>query len=289
MEIPIKKLNSGFSIPTFGLGTWRMGGDRKRDLFNDDKGQIAAIRRAIDAGITHIDTAELYAEGHSEELVGEAIKQYDREKLCIVSKVLPIHLHYDDVITALNNSLKRLQTHYLDLYLIHQPNNDIPIGETLRAFDYLKKEGKIKNIGVSNFTPKRLEEAQKHTTNKIVANQVHYNLMYREPERTGLVQYCQDHDVIIVAWRPVENVIMTAKDIEILNQMCEKYKKTPAQIAINWLISQPNVVAISKMTKEEHLQENLGSVGWEMDEKDIKKLRSDFPNQQDISNAVRLQ
>lgn len=289
MNIPIKKLNNGFSIPSFGLGTWRMGGDRQRDPLNDDKGQITAIKRAIDAGITHIDTAELYAAGHSEELVGEAIRHYEREKLFIVSKVLPIHLHYDGVMRSLHASLKRLRTDYLDLYLIHQPNNEIPIQETLRAFDELIDAGKIKNIGVSNFTPERLEEAQKHTSHKIVTNQVHYNLIYREPERKKLVSYCQEHDIVLVAWRPVENIMMASTTLPLLRSMSEKYHKTPVQIAINWLLSQKNIVAISKMTKADHLYENLGAIGWAMEEEDIERLRNEFPGQQDVSNAVRLQ
>lgn len=179
MIIPTKKLICGFEMPNFGLGTWRMGGDFIYDPNNDDKRDIKAIKTAIEMGITHIDTAEKYAEGHVERFVGEVASFFDRSKLFLVSKVSPENLRYDDVITSCQTSLNRLKTPYLNLYLIHGPNPQIPIKETMRAMDVLKEEGFIKNIGVSNFTIERLEEAQSYSQNKIVANQVHYNLIFR--------------------------------------------------------------------------------------------------------------
>jgi len=275
-------------MPIFGMGTWRMGGDYHYDPSNDDEADIRAIRAAIEIGITHIDTAETYAEGHAERLVGQAIKGYDREKLFIVSKVPPEHLRYDDLIASAKGSLERLETDYLDLYLIHHPNPNIRIVETMRAKDVLVDEGLVKNIGVSNFTVERLEEAQAHTKNRIVANQLHLNLIYREPERKGLLEYCQKNDVMFVAWRPMQKGLLTKRGIKVLDEMCEKYGRSPAQIAINWLVSQPNVVTLSKMRNVEHIKENLGAIGWQMDEEDIDRLRRDFPNQQDVSDTVPL-
>jgi len=275
-------------MPVFGMGTWRMGGDYLYDPNNDDDADIRAIRAAIEMGITHIDTAERYAEGHAENLVGQAIKGYDREKLFIVSKVSPEHLTYDDLIASAIASLERLETDYLDLYLIHHPNPNIPIAESMGAMDALVDERLVKNIGVSNFTVERLEEAQSHTKNRIVANQLHFNLIYREPERRGLLEYSQKNHVMLVAWRPLEKGVLTKRGIRILDEMCEKYRKTPAQMAINWLASQRNVVTLSKMRKIEHIRENLGAIGWQMAEQDIEKLRRDFPNQQDVSDAMPL-
>lgn len=265
-----------------------MGGDYHYDPSNDDEADIRAIRAAIEIGITHIDTAETYAEGHAERLVGQAIKGYDREKLFIVSKVSPEHLRYDDLIASAKGSLERLETDYLDLYLIHHPNPNIRIVETMRAKDVLVDEGLVKNIGVSNFTVERLEEAQAHTKNRIVANQLHLNLIYREPERKGLLEYCQKNDVMFVAWRPMQKGLLAKRGIKVLDEMCEKYGRSPAQIAINWLVSQPNVVTLSKMRNVEHIKENLGAIGWQMDEEDIDRLRRDFPNQQDVSDTVPL-
>ena len=276
-------------MPIFGLGTWMMGGDKNRDPNNDDNADIKAIQKAIEAGITHIDTAENYAEGHAEELVGQAIKSYDRSDLFLVSKVGKANLGYDNLIRACRDSLKRLQTDYLDLYLIHAPNPEIPIGETMRAMDTLMEEGLIRNIGVSNFTIERTEEAQAHTENKIVANQLHLNLIFREAERKGLLEYCQKNDIMFIAWRPVQKGALTERgNYEILDGICKKYGKTPAQIAINWLISQPNIVTLSKMRSPEHLKENLGAFGWQIEKEDIGRLRSDFPGQRNVSDAVPL-
>jgi len=234
VNIPIKTLKNGFYMPVFGLGTWLMGGNLERDFENNDSADIEAIKNAINSGITHIDTAEMYANGYSETLVGNAISGYKREDLFLVSKVTPANLDYKNVISSAKNSLKRLNTSYLDLYLIHGPNPEIPIQETMRALDFLKSEGLIRNIGVSNFSKERLFEAQKYTENKIVVNQVHYNLKFREPQRTGLLEYCQKNDVMLVAWRPFQKGLLLEEKNTLMNKMCQKYNKTPAQIGINW-------------------------------------------------------
>lgn len=287
MKISEKKLKSGFSIPVFGLGTWAMGGRDKTSFKNDEK-DLLAIKNALDAGITHIDTAELYGNGHAEELIGEVLKNYDRNKIFLVSKVWKTNLAYDDVLKACERSLKRLSTDYLDLYLIHMPSPIIPIKETMKAFNKLKREKLIRNIGVSDFTVERTKEAQNYSDYKIVANHLHYNLIYREAEKKGLVDFCKKEDIMLIAWRPVQQGILTKKGTGLLDLMCNKYGKTPAQIAINWLISQKNIVTLSKMSEPTHLQENLEALNFKMSGEDIEKLRSDFPNQQDLSNAVPL-
>ncbi len=289
MTIPTKKLKSGFEMPVFGLGTWQMGGRFERNLENDDEADIQAIKNAINAGITHIDTAEAYADGHSEKLIAKAIEGFDRKSLFIVSKVKWQNLGYDQIIQAAKASLKRLQTDYLDLYLIHAPSKDgTPIEESMKAMDYLVETGLVRNIGVSNFSIERFKEAQSHTKNKLVANQLHLNLIYREAERRGLVDYCIENDVMFIAWRPVEKGLLTSSNNPLMEEMCKKYTKTAPQIAINWLISQPNIVTLSKMTTPKHLQENLGALGWRLEQEDMDRLDKEFPGQQDISNAVPL-
>lgn len=288
MKIPVKKLKSGFSMPVFGIGSWQMGGRHERDFANDDKADIQAICNAVDMGIIHIDTAERYAKGHAEELVGQAISNYKRDKLFLVSKVWNTNLRYEDVLKACVGSLKRLKTDYLDVYLVHMPHPDIPIQETMKAMSKLKKEGLIKNIGLSDFSIERFQEARACCEDKIVVNQLHYNLIFREPERKGLVDFCRKNDVFLIAWRPVQYGVLTDISIPIMKEMCAKYHKTPSQIAINWLISQKNIVTISKMRKKEHLEENLGALGWEMDSQDIEKLRSEYPGQKDLSDSVPL-
>jgi diketogulonate reductase-like aldo/keto reductase len=288
MKIPVKKLKSGFEMPVFGLGTWQMGGRLERNPENDDRKDITAIREAIKLGITHIDTAEQYAAGYAETIIGKAIEGLDRSKLFIVSKVSPQNLKYEDVFRSCEASLKHLKTDYLDLYLIHYPSLEIPIEETLKAMDKLVELGLIKNIGVSNFKTARLKEAQKHTKNKILVNQVYYNLKMRQPEHDGLLKHCQENDVFLEAYRPVEKGALLAQSTPILEKMAKKYGKTPAQIAINWLASQNNVITLAKSSSIEHLKENLGSIGWQMKDEDIENLRDNFPDQMERAENLPL-
>ncbi|MCK5061299.1 aldo/keto reductase [Candidatus Parcubacteria bacterium] len=287
MNIPTKKLKSGFEIPVLGLGTWDFGGKKERIENYDESRDIIGVQKAIEMGFTHFDTAEMYAQGYSEEILGKAIKKQDRSKLFITSKVSPANLRYDDVIKSCKASLKRLQLNYLDMYLIHVPNHDIAIEETMRAFDELKKQGLIKSIGVSNFSIESFEEAQSKTNNKIVVNQIHYSLLFRIPEATGLLKYCQENDVLLEAWRPLHYGQLGATGTRIMDELAEKYNKKPAQIALNWLTSQDNVFTIVKASSINHLEENLGAVNWEMEKDDIEYLRDKFPYQSKRSCAVQ--
>lgn len=277
MHIEKKKLKNGFELPVFGFGTWTVGGRETRDPHNDDKADINAINTAIELGITHIDTAEVYAAGHAEELVAQAIKGFDRSNLIIVTKVSPENLHYDDLINSAMKSLKRLRTDYIDIYLIHSPNPSIDIRETMEAMDHLVEKGYIRNIGVSNFDVEEFTEAQKNTSNKVVCNQVYYNLTHREPVEDGSLEYAQKNNVMIVAYRPVEKGLFSRSKFDILEKLSKKYGKTGNQIAINWLISQENVVTISKTRSIDHLKENLGALDWEMEKSDIGLLTKHFP------------
>jgi diketogulonate reductase-like aldo/keto reductase len=263
------------------LGTWEIGGRMSRDTSYDAEG-IAAIRGAIELGYNHIDTAEMYGAGHSEELVGLAIKDFKRESLFITTKVLPEHLRYNDCIKAAEGSLKRLKTDYIDLYLIHIPNPEIPIEETMKAMDLLVRQKKIRFIGVSNFSVKQLKEAQECTENKIVNNQIEYNLltrhsgMYNVNIESEIVPFCQENEIIITAWKPLVKGILFREKNKLLEELIEKYSKTLAQIAINWLISKKNIITIPKSTNPKHLKENLGALGWKLEQEDIKRLDEDF-------------
>jgi diketogulonate reductase-like aldo/keto reductase len=284
--IPTKKLRSGFELPVYGLGLWEMGGRWEADV-SKDAAEVDAIRAAIDAGITHIDTAESYGAGHAEELLKRAIEGYDRKSLILASKVAAPHQGYDDLMRACEASLRRLGTDYLDLYMLHRfPEQGIGIVDTMRAMDELIRQGMIKNIGVSNLTQRRFDLAQSLTKNKIVCNQVHYNVKYREVEERGLLKHAQTNDIMLVAWRPLQKG--TILNTPILSELAKKYNKTPSQIAINWLISQQNVVTIAKTSNVNHLKENLGAVGWLMEDDDIERIREDFPNQEMVSDAVPL-
>lgn len=279
MIIGEKRLKCGFKIPVFGLGTWMMGGDSKRDPDNNGQRDIASLICGMEHGLTHIDSAEMYAEGFAEEISGQAIKGYLRDSLFITSKVWFDNLSYDGVLRAAENSLKRLGTSYLDLYLIHKANEQFPLAETMKAFDYLMDEGLIKNIGVSNFSVERFKRAQRLCKHKIVVNQVHYNLVSRDPE-SELLEFCQKNDVMLVAWRPLAKGAIMDVDYPFFDELCAKYHKSRAQIALNWLLSQDNVVTISTMRSTSHLEENLAALSWKMSDKDIEILRREFPTQE---------
>lgn len=279
--IPEKRLASGFELPVLGLGTWQMG-------HGDDDRDVAAIRAAIERGITHIDTAEGYAGGHAEELIARAIEGMDRSRLFLVSKVAPANLGRDDLLRSAEASLARLRTDYLDLYLIHHPNPSIPLEETMAAMDELASRGLVRHAGVSNFSVERLREAREVAENPVVADQVHYNLVYREPERSGLLEYCQQENVMLVAWRPVELGVLARPETPILDELAAKYGRTPAQVAINWLIVQDAVVTVVKTSSLEHLEEDLGGVGWELETEDVGRLREEFPGQRRRSDTVPL-
>lgn len=284
-DVPWKSLKNGFAIPVLGQGTWRMGGVDTPDTANDDA-DIAAIRRGIATGLCHIDTAEMYAGGRAEELVGIAMKGQGirRADYFLTDKVWKTHLRYDDVLRAAEASLKRLGTDYIDLYLIHQVNPDVPEEETIRAMNRLKREGVIRHIGVSNFSEERLKRAQAASDAPIVANQLHYNLRIREIEQCGLLDYCRSQDIMVIAWRPLRGLDLA---LPLIVTLAEKYGKTPSQIALNWLLCQENVVTITKAANPLHLAENMGALGWVLEKEDAERLRREYPAEA-VSDAVPL-
>jgi diketogulonate reductase-like aldo/keto reductase len=286
MDIPLKTLSSGFSLPVYGLGAWEMGGRLEADTSNDEK-DLEAIRKALELGVTHIDTAESYGNGHSEELVGQAIKDRKRASLQIATKVSAWNQSYEGIRRSFAASLKRLDTDYVDLYMLHRyPEPGINIKETMRAMNELVDEGLVKNIGVCNLTVNRFVEAQKHSKHKLVCNQLEYSLQFREAEQRGVIEYCQANDVMVVSWGPLGKG--TLEQAPILHELAKKYDKTPYQVALNWLIVQQNVVTIPKTSNPVHLEENLGCLGWELSIEDIQKLRDEFPDQQTTSQRVPL-
>ena len=286
MKIPIKTLKNGFSLPIYGMGLWQVGGRYESDTSKDNE-EIENIHRAIGLGITHFDTAESYAAGHSEEILGQAIQGLDRSKLLIATKVSPEHHKYDDLLRAAQGSLNRLNTSYIDLYMLHRyPPKGTMIEETMRAMNEFMEQGVIKNIGVSNLTENRFKEAQKHTAYPIVCNQVHYNVEYREVEERGVLKFCQENDTLLVAYRPLQKGELPKSAL--LAEIAKKYDKTPTQVALNWLISQGNVVTIVKTSNIDHLKENLGAIGWELEFSDVELIRKEYEVQYRISDVVPL-
>ena len=274
MNLPTKRTNN-FELPVIGLGTWGMGGFYERDYGSDDARDIAAIESAIAAGVTHIDVAEIYAEGHTETLVGQAIKNFDRSKLIITSKVHPDHFTAWALIEACEGSLERLQIEYLDLYLLHSPNQFVPIEETMKGLAEVVAKGYVKHIGVSNFSSEEITRARSRAPIPLVNNQINYSLEARGWEDDGTIAYCEREGMLVTAYRPLGQGKILSQPL--LQSIASKYGKTPAQVAINWLITKPGVVTLVKCATAEHLQENFGAIGWELDEEDTSALNTKFP------------
>ncbi len=270
-----KPLTKKINIPVLGLGTWTIGGEKEADYTHDEE-SIKAIQDAIKLGYTHIDTAEVYGAGHCEELIGKAIKLFNRKELFITTKVYKTNLRYKDLLAAADKSLARLQTKYIDLYLIHSYNPNIPLEETMDAMAKLVEEKKVRFIGVSNFSVEQLKKACKYSWHPIVANQIEYSFVARDKGASNnclkmeseIIPYCQKNNITVIAYRPLARGDSSLQQHPLLQQLAAKYHKTPAQIVLNWLISKQNIVAITKSTNPQHLQENMEAMGWELSSED---------------------
>ena len=257
-------------VPKIGFGTWKIGGDSAPDPAIEER-SLAALRSALQLGYTHFDTAERYAGGRAEELLGQAIRDLDvdRSRLLITSKVWPNHLRYDDVLRSCAGSLRRLGTEYLDLYLIHWPNQLVPLKETFRALNQLVREGKVRHLGVSNFTLRSLKQAQHLSETPLLTDQVPYSLFDRTYVRNGVLAYCQENDILLTAYSPVRRGELHNP---VVRKIAEKHAATPAQVALSWLIRQPRVITIPKSTSREHLLEDLKALDVQLSDEDVRQL-----------------
>lgn len=272
-----KILANDCKMPVLGIGTWKMGGSQEKDTKND-KHDIAAIKTALKLGATYIDTSENYGAGHAEELVWRATKNFNKNRVFISTKVGKENLRFDDVIKSAKGSMRRLGTKQIDLYLIHVNNPDIPLKQTMKAMDFLVSKRLVRFIGVSNFSLDLMKEACEYSEHAIAANQIEYNLITRNNGQFCLdvekkvIPFCQKNGIMVIAYRPLAKGYLAKPGIELLDKMAEKYKKSQAQIALNWLIQKKHVIAIPKSSIKEHVTENIGSIGWKIDKKDSKKL-----------------
>lgn len=269
-DLRFKTLGSTkLAISTIGLGT----GTGFKDIGRkQDQELIYILQKALDLGVSFIDTAEIYFDGHAEKLIGKAFKK-NREKVFIATKFSPEHSSYKEVIKSAEGSLERLQTDYIDLYQIHWPNPIIPIEETLKALEKLGKMGKVKNIGVCNFSLRQLKDIQKKSRLPIVSLQTEYNLLERSIE-FDLLPYCEKNSITTIAYTPLNsgNILKNKKYLKIFAKLSKKYKKSASQIILNFLISHPSVVAIPATTSKAHLEENVRSTDFTLEKKDIKLI-----------------
>jgi diketogulonate reductase-like aldo/keto reductase len=268
---------TGVSIPAVGQGTWNMGGGMGPSR-SADREAVAALRLGIDLRMTLIDTAEMYGAGHSEELVGEAVRD-QTDPVFIASKVSPSHFSYDSVLRSANSSLKRLGLKRMDLYQLHWPNPRVPISETMKAMEKLVKDGLVKYIGVSNFSVEQMREAQESLSReKIVSNQVEYSLVDRGVE-AEVVPYCRKEKITIIAYSPLaQGGIPRGRggDFNTLDELALTLGKTRNQVALNWVLHDPSVVTIPKAARKEHVQENSEASDWKLSQSQYEQLSRAF-------------
>ena len=257
-----------------GQGTWRIGENRSQR-----QSEIAALRLGMDLGMTLIDTAEMYAEGGAEEVVGEAIKDRAREDVFVVTKVYPHNAARRGVIEACKRSLRRLQTDYIDLYLLHW-RGSVPLSETLEGFKFLKETGSIRDYGMSNFDVSDMEEAYALLGgDQIATNQVLYNLINRGIE-WDLLPWCRERGIPIMAYSPIGIDSAEQKRVfgnAAIKKIASKHNATPAQIALAWILRHKDVIAIPKASRPEHIRDNRAALDITLTSQDLKELDQAFP------------
>ena len=264
--------NTQIEIPAIGQGTTGIGSYQN---FNpeDVKKRIQVLKYGIDLGMAYLDTADLYGGGFSEETVGEVIKGI-RHKVFLASKFNPGTSVFDSVINSIEGSLKRLGTDYIDLYQIHWPNPLIAISEIMEALSILVGQGKIRYIGVSNFSLEEFKEAQASLPKEtIVSNQVEYNLLDRSVENDFL-PFCETNGVTLIAYSTFNQgmFLLGEKLKEVLNRLSVKYYRTIPQIILRWLISHKPVIAVTKSGSISHTKENALSTEFDLEEEDIRDI-----------------
>ncbi len=262
------KLKSGQSMPVFGLGTWRMG-----ERGGSRKGEADVLRYGLDRGITLLDTAEMYGEGGAEEVVADATAGR-RDGVFIVSKVYPHNASRQGVKQACERSLKRLKTDRIDVYLLHWRGN-IPLVETVAGFEELRKAGKIVSWGVSNLGVEDLNELKAIPGgDNCTTDQVLYNLQERGLE-FDLLPLCRQRQIPLMAYSPLFKGEIKGK--KALVEVATRHRRSPAQIALAWLLHHPDVVVIPKTAKKERIDENLAALDITLSADDIATLDASFP------------
>ena len=261
-------LNTEETVPALGMGTWAMGESRALR-----EQEIRSLQRGIELGMGLIDTAEMYGEGAAETLVGKAIAGR-REQVFLVSKVYPHHASRQGTIAACERSLARLSTDRIDLYLLHWRGN-VPFAETIAAFEQLQCDGKIRHWGVSNLDP--ADMAELHATpggDRVATDQVLYNLTRRGIEY-DLLPWCAAHDIPLMAYSPIEQARLL--DEPRLQKLAAKIGRPAAQLALAWVLSRRNVIAIPKAAQCAHVDENYGALDCQLRDDVLRELDAIFP------------
>lgn len=278
-KIRLRELGkTGEKVPELGIGTWKMGGSPEQEK--------SAIKRSIELGMDLVDTAEMYG---NEKMVGEAIEDLD---VFLATKVSPHHFKHDDLIRACETSIAKLGVETIDLYQLHWPNPAIGIKDTISAMEELVDMGLIRHIGISNYSVEEMKAAQEALKKyEIVSNQVEYSLLVRDIETDGIMDYCNKNKITIIAYSPVaRGAILDGRQrilSETMNALGKKYGKTQAQIALNWVISHDNVIAIPKASREDHVADNAGASGWNLAEEEMRMLEDAAVGKRSMASGMK--
>ncbi|WP_304332718.1 aldo/keto reductase [Brachyspira innocens] len=273
MNYTLKSLNI---MPKFGIGTWCMG-----EIDKEAQKEAEAIFFALENGVRLIDTAEMYGEGKAESIIGDALKiaNINRKELFIVSKVYPHNAGRDKLFKSLEGSLKRIGLNYLDMYLLHWRGR-IPLSETVECMEEAKKEGLIKDWGVSNFDIDDMKELETiKDGDKCTVNQVLYHLGSRGVDYS-LAPYMEERNIALMAYCPLAQAGGLGKDIlknKTLLSIAKKHNAAPSQIALAFIMSFNNKIAIPKSSNKKHIIENIESQKIKLDDEDIALINKEFP------------
>jgi diketogulonate reductase-like aldo/keto reductase len=258
-------------VPVIGQGTWYNESD-------DRASAVAALRRGLDLGMTHIDTAEMYGEGAAEKWIAEAIEGR-RKEVFLVSKVLPQNASRTGTIAACERSLARLQTDRLDCYLLHW-RGEYPLEDTIAAFEQLQQAGKILSWGVSNFDESDLEEAREIAgEDRLACDQVLYHLRERAIEH-AVLPWCEEHTAAVVAYSPFGHGHFPGPRTpggRVLQEIAAEHHATARQVALAFLVRRSPLFAIPKASSPEHVAENAGAGNLRMSDADLKLIDAAFP------------
>jgi len=260
--------STGVEVPVIGQGTWHMGESRRAE-----REEIAALRVGLELGLTHVDTAEMYGDGGAERVVARAIEGHPRDALFLVSKVLPSNASYAGTIKACEQSLKRLGTDHLDLYLLHWWSGQHPIVDTMRAMETLVKRGLTRFVGVSNFDVGQMRQAQAALgSTRLACNQVLYHLRDRAIER-DLVPHCEAQRAAVVGYTPLARGGFMREPVV---GVARRHGRTPRQVALNFLTRRASLFAIPKASRPEHVRENAAALDFTLSAEDLQAIDAAF-------------
>ncbi len=307
----VKLGRSDLKVSRMGFGAWQFSGNAWGPI--EYERAKAAVKKAYELGVNFFDTAQVYGKGRSEEFLGSAIRELGiRDEVVIATKVPGYRLGYYDVLKSTKKSLERLKIEAIDLYQVHWPSvwHNVPIEETMKAMEKLVKDGLVRYIGLSNFPPCLVEQARQALSKAdIVSNQVRYNIVERDVEKE-IWPYLKKEGMALIAWSPLAKGALTGKYtpdslpkfedvraddevfhpknfrqvwkvVEVLKEVGEKYGRSPAQVALNWLLYDPLIVPIPGAKNPEQAEENAGGAGWKMAEEDRRRI-------DEVSREIRI-